>query len=223
MMTVSVVIPTIHACDHLLDPWVESISQYGRTGLLDQIIVEDAGGTYAEQCNRAAERCTGDIIVFANDDMTADGDWLHPLVAPFEDETVGITGARLLYPSGLLQHGGIRLTTDPGWNAFNITEEAYDGPIHAVTGACLAIRRGLFNQLGGFFEGYRNGAEDVDLCLRTWQAGSQVVYCPDSTVIHHESQSGPERWKYIQENVNLFRSRWSFTVGVAWTGDDNRS
>lgn len=201
----------------MLNRCVELVNQSGITPVIEE------GGTFAENCNRGAIGRESDILVFLNDDCEPQDGWLTGLLTLFQDETVGITGARLLYPDGTLQHGGIRLTADPGWNAHNITEEPSDWPIHAVTGACLAIRRDLFNQLGGFHEGYRNGAEDVDLCLKAWQAGYKVVYCPESVVIHHESQSGPLRWKWVNENVQLFRSRWAFSVGVAWIGNDDSS
>jgi GT2 family glycosyltransferase len=80
--------------------------------------------------------------------------------------------------------------------------------VDAVTGACLAIRRTDFEMLGGFDECYWNGYEDVDLCLTARAYGGTVVYEPASVVIHHESQSGPERWTGVAANVARLRDKW---------------
>ena len=106
-MTVSVVIPTINACPELLTRMEDRIRAYERTGTLDQYVVE-AGGTFAENCNAGAKDLTSDILLFLNDDMSLrEEDWLYPLLDPFRDPTVGITGAKLIYPNGQIQHAGI--------------------------------------------------------------------------------------------------------------------
>lgn len=225
-MTVSIVIPTVHANDAMLQACLDILGD-GEA----PVFVEE-GGTFAENCNVGAAKSASDIIVFLNDDIQiSDLDWLDALIAPFSDESVGIVGCRLVYPwdgdwdqvkvggESQLQHAGIGLTVDPGWNAYNIRQEMPEGLVHAVTGACLAIRRTLFNELGGFHEGYKNGAEDVELCLQAWRHGSTVWYTPHATLIHHESQS-PGRWDHVNANIELFRSRWTFSVGVAFNGPD---
>jgi GT2 family glycosyltransferase len=78
-----------------------------------------------------------------------------------------------------------------------------------VTGACLAIRADTFAALGGFDEGFVNGYEDVDLCLACLGAGLRVVYEPASTITHHESQSGPERFARASDNIARLRNKWS--------------
>ena len=72
----------------------------------------------------------------------------------------------------------------------------------------MAVRRATFDELGGFDTAYWNGNEDVDLCLRIGARGGLVVYRPESVVIHHESQSGPERWARVGDNVRLLTERW---------------
>lgn len=222
MVTVSVIIPTVHSCDQLLEPLVDAISQYGRTGILDQVVVQD-GGTFAESCNAGAKKATGDILIFVNDDCELQQTtWLDELIAPFDDPKVGVVGCRLLYPSGSIQHSGVYFTVEEGWNAHHFHHEREAGPIHAVTGACLAIRRDLFTELGGFNDEYRNGSEDIELCLKAWEAGHTVWYTPAATLIHHESQSSG-RWEHTPHNVALFRSRWVFRVGVEYVGDGSTS
>jgi len=70
------------------------------------------------------------------------------------------------------------------------------------------VHRDLFQQLAGFDESYRNGVEDVDLCLRVRAAGFKVVYEPKSVVYHLEGQS-EGRFNHVSENLKLFFSRWT--------------
>lgn len=208
-MTVSVIIPTLHACDHLLDPLVEAIrSRYGRDGTLDQLIVQE-GGTFAENCNAGAVKCTGDVLLFLNDDIAVpDSDWLTPLLEPFRDWTVAITGAKLLYPNGTIQHAGVYCGIEDGTlTARNVCWNAASGEVQAVTGAAMAIRRSLFtNEV--FDPAYVNGYEDIDLCFRVRAAGYRVIYVAESVLTHHESQSGPARWANVDANVRLLQERW---------------
>jgi hypothetical protein len=60
-------------------------------------------------------------------------------------------------------------------------------PFQVVTGACLLLRRSAFRAVGGFDLRYRNGHEDVDLCLRLREAGHEVRYCADAVLTHLES------------------------------------
>lgn len=143
----------------------------------------------------------GDPIIFLNDDTEPQAGWLGMLDA-FDNPEVGIVGCRLVYADGLIQHAGVYLACEGGTlTAYNVHDDLPSREVEAVTGACLAIRRDLFDELDGFDEGYRNGYEDVDLCLRARAAGWKVWYVAEATVVHHESQSGPRRWESVRENV----------------------
>ena len=111
---------------------------------------------------------------------------------------VGVVGARLVFPDGRLQHGGVLL--GPKGQAVHAmthsaeTEPGYLGQISlprdlsAVTGACLAIRREVFEQVGGLeAEQLRVAWSDIDLCLRVREAGYRVVWLPSAVLIHHEA------------------------------------
>jgi len=204
----SIIIPTINYRPDLLERCVDSVT---RT-LTDQdelLIVEN--GTYAENCNQGARRAAGETLIFLNDDIKIDqDDWLELLLEPFDDPTVGIVGCRLIYPDGRIQHSGVYFEAPDGiLTAYNRTWDADSGPVNAVTGACFAIRETLFTELEGFDTGFRNGYEDVDLCLRAQQAGYQIWYQNACTLIHHESQSGPKRWEHVNDNVERLQQLWS--------------
>jgi hypothetical protein len=76
-----------------------------------------------------------------------------------------------------------------------------------VTAACMLVRRSAFAQANGFDRAFRNGFEDVDLCLRLGESGHEIHYCAKSVVQHLESVS-PGRFKADRENVALYRKRW---------------
>lgn len=197
-----IVIPTIHAQPLLL---VRCVATVRATTGIDPTIVD--GGTFAENCNQGA---TGPgPYVFLNDDTEPAAGWFTPLVDALNDPTIGIAGSRLLYPDGRIQHGGIGFRDRGGLEAFNIIDDLPTRDVPAVTGACLAIRADVFHELGGFNTEYRNGYEDVDLCLRAAEAGYRIRYVAESTVVHHESQSGPARWAHAQDNIALLQTRWS--------------
>lgn len=205
-MTVEIIIPTIGARPDLLDVCLKQL----RATCPEAIVTVESGGTFAENCNAAASRSTADLLVFLNDDTEPQPGWLQALCQPFiDDDTVAITGARLTYPDGTLQHAGVYLMDHDGTiHGHNHQTERPSGPVDAVTGACLAIPRCLFDDLERFDAGYRNGNEDLDLCLKAQLHGWTVWYAANSNVIHHESQSGPARWTHVNENVQRFQDKW---------------
>lgn len=218
-MRASIIVPTINARPDLLAVCTESVE---RTIDLDrdEILVME-GGTFAENCNAGALRAEGEFLLLLNDDCKVDqDDWLGKLLAPFDDPQVGIVGCRLIYPDGRVQHSGVYLeAADWGLNAVNRTWDADSGQVNAVTGACLAIHKPLFMELDGLDEGFRNGLEDIDLCLRAQQAGYSVWYENGVTLVHHESMSGELRWKWCSDNIQRFVEMWH--VGEAGSDSAN--
>lgn len=168
---------------------------------------EDKEG-FAVTCNKGAKaEAKADLLVFLNDDTIPQPGWLEPLVEAAQRH--GIAGAHLIYPDGSTQHSGVFLRRQPELTAYNRKRPAPSGEVPCVTGACLAIRRDLWDQLGGFDEGFVNGYEDVDLCLRAREAGHSVWFCAESVVIHLESQSPPDlRFGHAAENIDLLQQRW---------------
>jgi hypothetical protein len=130
---------------------------------------------FAAMNNLGARHATGDVLIFMNDDVQPlDVGWLSAMLAHANRREVGAVGAKLLYPSGAVQHAGIVIGImegaghlhrhtfgSPYWNWLPFTRN-----VCAVTGACLAIRREVFAELGGFDESFPVNYNDVDLCLR---------------------------------------------------------
>ncbi len=165
---------------------------------------------FARGCNTGAAVASGDVLVFLNNDTEVTPGWLEPILAGFDDPAVGIVGNRLVYGDGRIQHAGI-YTDSPGGTltAYNVLTDEPSRFVEGVTGACLAIRAGVFRDLGGFDAGFYNGYEDVDLCLAATQAGWKIWYTAESTVVHYESQSGPSRWAAVRQNVARLQEKWA--------------
>jgi GT2 family glycosyltransferase len=176
---------------------------------------------FAAACNQGARAAQGRIIVHLNNDTVATNGWLAHLLAPFADPTVGITGAKLLFPNGTIQHAGVvafpnRLGPE-GLLPYHLFWGARaDLPgvqgrleLDAVTGACLATPRDLFLDLGGFDEAFWNGYEDVDYCYRVRARGLRIMYEPAALLTHFESQSGIQRKRRLAHNMRELAQRWS--------------
>ncbi|MBT3346353.1 MAG: glycosyltransferase [Gemmatimonadetes bacterium] len=178
-----------------------------------RVLSNDRNLGFARACNQGAADARGEYVLFLNNDTVPHAEWLAAMVDVADsDPTIGVVGARLLYPDGTVQHAGIELVE--GVPDHVLRGVAADDPrvtgqrdLDMVTGACLMIRRDLFAQIGGFDAQFVNGVEDVDLCLRARQQGYRVVYCGDAVVDHHEAQT-MGRFDHVQENVRRFVERW---------------
>ena len=211
---------------------VDNGSTDGTAGFLAQLggdvrIITNAENVgFAKACNQGAALAKGKYLVFLNNDTIPQSGWLNALVAEAEsDASVGIVGSKLLYPDGTIQHAGVvrdcqYLLPYHIYKSFAGEHPAVNQrrEFQIVTAACLLIRRSLFEEVGKFDEGYLNGLEDADLCLKVRERGYQVVYQPRSVVVHLESQT-PGRKAHESENSAHFLNRWG---GQWWAGDEDR-
>jgi len=196
----------------------------GDPGPMDRLLARFPGSRvsysgpfhFAKMNNLGAKRASGDVLVFLNDDVEPlTPAWLEELVAHAARPEVGVVGAKLLYPSGAIQHAGIVIGIMDGaghlhrdtfaalyWNWLPFTRN-----VSAVTGACLAMRRAVFEELGGFDESFPVNYNDVDLCLRAQQAGYQVVLEPAAVLRHEECRSRRPGVRF--EERERFEHRWA--------------
>lgn len=172
---------------------------------------------FAAGCNAGARAARGSLLLFLNNDTTVGSRWLAPLREALRDSGVGAAGPLLLYPDGRNQHCGIcfSLFGNPGhlYARFPGNHPALRRrhELQAITGACLALRRTDFEACGGFHEGYRNGYEDMDLCLALRRRGLALRVIPESVVTHHEGLT-PGRKAHNEVNADFFAARWGDTV-----------
>lgn len=168
---------------------------------------------FARSCNAGADAAHSEVIVFLNNDTFVLEGWLPNLLKPFGDASVKVTGSRLLYPSGHLQHAGVAFNEIGPFHAFmglpgNLPFAQERRDYQVVTGASMAIRADEFKALGGFDTSYLNSFEDVDLCLRVGQRGGRVVYVPDSVAYHFESMTEGRLDETDRRNYEHFMARW---------------
>lgn len=184
-----------------------------------QIIRNEENRGFAKACNQGAQVARGRYLVFLNNDTIPLKGWLNALVQEVEvHQDVGVVGSKLLYADGTVQHAGVVFSRAWLTPYHHHRRVAADLPFinqrrefQSVTAACMLVRRDLFLTVGGFDERYRNGFEDVDLCLKIKQQGWRVVYQPNSVLYHLESQT-PGRKDHDVENHRLFTARW----GACW-------
>jgi GT2 family glycosyltransferase len=186
--------------------------------------VDNNGFNFSRLINDGVRRSTGEVVVVFNDDIEPiQADWLHRMVESVLRSDVGAIGARLIYPDGSIQHAGVVLgvggIAGHLWKGMSAGEAAsspyvmYPGERQAVTGACLAVRRELFDRLGGLDENYPVALNDIDFCLRAREAGYHNIYRGDAVLIHHESQSrgvdlAPAARQRAAAEGERFLSRW---------------
>jgi GT2 family glycosyltransferase len=153
--------------------------------------------------NLAARECEADVLVFLNNDTIAiSPDWLDALVSEAMRPDVGVVGCRLIYADSALQHAGFVsldardhfLTHEgvgaPGSDAGYLGRHALVHEAIAVTGACMAMRKDVFQRLGGFDAArFPIEGNDVDLCFKARAAELKVLYSPNATLYHLESRS----------------------------------
>lgn len=181
-------------------------------------LLNDENLGFGKACNRGVAAARGRYVALLNNDTVPHPGWLSELVRTLEDDaSIGLVGARLLYPDGRVQHAGMTFGDDLR-TAHVYRHAPADHPAvleprdyPAVTGACVLMPRALWQELGGLDEGYRHYVEDVDLCMRVWEAGYRVRYCPSSVVTHFEQASAPDRgWvdALVEEGWQRFFARW---------------
>jgi glycosyltransferase involved in cell wall biosynthesis len=190
-----------------------------------QILTDPDEFNFSRLINRGARAARGQILAFVNDDIeTEKPEWLREMVSHAVRPTVGAVGARLWYPDGRLQHAGVVLGLNGiAGHAFQYFLPEPVAPMNrtfvlaqnysAVTGACMVLRKKIFDDLGGFDETLPNDFNDVDFCLRLRERGWQVIWTPYADLMHHESASRGrdsgtlERAKWLGEAADM-QKRW---------------
>ena len=173
---------------------------------------------FSYMCNWGAKEAQGDYLLFLNDDMEiVDADWLILLMEKAVLPYVGAVGAKLLYPdTDIIQHAGItNLRVGPAHKLqfAHDKEDHYFGQnrgVHdmlGVTGACLLVRKTLFEKVGGFDETLAVAFNDVDLCYKIYEEGYYNVVRNDLFLFHHESLSRGKDGESEEKQLRLLREK----------------
>lgn len=183
---------------------------------------------YSKINNFAVGKTKSDYICLLNNDVeVVSPDWLYEMLSHAQRPGVGAVGARLWYPNGQLQHGGVVLglggvagvaghahkyisRSDPGYMGRAKLAQEFS----AVTAACLVVARESFELVGGLTEDLKVAFNDVDFCLKLVERGYRNVWTPFAELIHHESLSRGLDTTKIQikraaGEVLYMRNRWN--------------
>jgi GT2 family glycosyltransferase len=168
--------------------------------------------------NMGSQNSDGELLLFLNDDIEiVSKSWLKEMIKQASREEIGVVGSLLLYLDGRIQHAGVFLV-DHGGGARHIFHKQEPGnniyhsldlctrEVTAVTGACMMVRRELFIKLGQFDESLSMVGNDIDLCLKSIEAGHRNIWTPHSKLIHHESVS--RKNKPIEKDEKSMWDRW---------------
>lgn len=179
--------------------------------------------------NYAVEFAKGDMLLFLNNDMEViSPDWIEELLMYAQNEDVGIVGAKLYYQSGAIQHAGvcIGLTGVAAHYFEGVPDDfnGYFGRMHclqnlcSVTGACIMLRREVFEKVNGFDEALAVAYNDLDLCLKIFKSGYSIIWTPYSKLYHYESITRgysfttEEKQKKDKEECIRFLESWNYIV-----------
>ena len=154
---------------------------------------------FSQKCNVGALRATGERLVFLNDDVEVISDrWLENLVGPLDEPDVGLTGAKLYFSDGSIQHAGHGYWGRHYHHPFRFRTREDSGPfgelivnreVTGVTAACAATRREVFLGIGGFTEALPSNFNDVDFCYKVARHGYRTVWVANCELFHFESQT----------------------------------
>ena len=230
---ISIIVP-VHDCRELTEACFESLTRTVHCRH-EVIVVDDASGAetreylaglggvfrvvrqdenlgFARSVNRGASLAEGDRLLFLNSDTVLTPGWLEPMLELLDSSpTVGAVGNVQVNPrNGLVDHAGVFFDLNgmpthahknrryPPRGAFRERK--------AASAACLLMRAKVFRDFSGFDQDYRNGMEDIDLCVRLCLAGFRILVSHRSIILHHVSQS-PGRHVHNDANTLIFASR----------------
>lgn len=181
---------------------------------------------YSRVNNFGVKAAAGDYILLLNNDtQVITVNWIEELLMYAQREDVGAVGAKLYYGNKTIQHAGVVLQLGAhrtaGHSHYGQHREnlgymgrlCYAQDVSAVTGACLLVRKKLFEEVGGLDESFAISLNDVDFCLKLREKGLLNVFTPFAELYHFESVSRGlddqgEKAKRYNDESERFRKKW---------------
>jgi len=200
---------------------------------------------FSKACNIGVQAAKNELVLLLNNDVEPiNSDWLGQMAAELDDETIGVTGALLLFPDGFVQHGGVTLGAGSvARHTFHFRHPkagedfgllAQRREVSAVTGACLLTRKTLWNSVGGMDEEFLKVAfNDVDYCLKVLMSGHKIIWTPYACLTHLESVSRrgddtPEKKARFAAEEKYMHEHWGklllsdpyYNPNLSFSGED---
>lgn len=190
-----------------------------------KVVYWDGIFNYAAINNFGAKHAAGEYYLLLNNDVELiSPDIFESMLGYCMRQDVGIVGAKLYYPDNTIQHAGVLVgaggVADHVFKNMNSYEPGYMGraissqDLTCVTGACLMIKKSVFEEVGGLTEEFAVAYNDVDLCLKVIESGKLVVFDAFVELYHYESKSRgyedtPEKLMRFSQEMELLSTKWN--------------
>lgn len=182
-----------------------------------RVVLNPMNVGFARANHAGVALATGDVLALVNNDLIFSPGWLEPMLALLQNRQLGagvVGNVQTRVVDGAVDHAGVQVDALGHVTHVQALPHAATAYSHvfAVTGACLLVRRDVFEAAGGFDEGFVNGCEDIDLCFRVRASGNSIYVANTSCIQHHVSLSrGTESLQNVRNSRYLF-SRWRKTI-----------
>ncbi len=189
-----------------------------------RVLKYDQPFNYSAINNYAVKHANGEVLILLNNDIEIlTPDWLEEMVSHALRKDIGCVGAKLYYPTQIQHAGVVTGIGGVAGHAHKYFAKEHAGYFKrlmiaqnysAVTAACLAVRKSVFEQVGGLNESDLTVAfNDVDFCLRVQELGYRNLWTPYVEMIHHESisrghEDTPEKQARFNSEVSYMKTRW---------------
>ena len=189
-----------------------------------KILKYDSDFNYSAINNFTVSKAKGEIILLMNNDVEVISEnWLTEMLSYFALEDTAVVGAKLLYPDDRIQHAGIVLGIGgvaghphkflPASAMGYMSKAQLVQNVSAVTGACMAVRKSVYEEVGGLDEKLKVAFNDVDFCIKVREAGYKLVFTPFAQLYHHESKSrgsdmDPDKIQRFQSEIDYMQKKW---------------
>ena len=176
---------------------------------------------FSKLVNYGVKNSTGSLVLLLNNDTEViSPDWIESMIEQAQRNSIGVVGAQLIFPNDTIQHCGVVLGME-GTSGHSFIGYKKDAPgysnliqstnnVTALTGACIMIRKDLYNEVGGFDEEFAVEFNDIDFCLKIKEKGFNNIYLPHVKLYHYESLSRGNQVSStrLRKEINLVKQRW---------------
>ena len=206
--------------------YYDSISKHPRI----KVVKYEGTFNYSAINNFGAKSADGEYLILLNNDTEViTRSWIEELLMYSQRDDVGAVGCMLYYPDYTIQHAGVVLGLGAhrtaGHSHYGMAKEnlgymgrlCYAQNVSAVTGACMMVKKELFDKVGGLSEEFTVALNDVDFCLKLRELGLLNVFTPFAELFHYESASrgtdvtddaSKENAERYNKESELFKSKW---------------
>lgn len=200
---------------------------------IGRIIQNKKNGGYGAACNVGASVATGDFLIFLNADTEVTKGWIEPMIDLFSNPKVGMVANLHLKRgggwNGFIESAGSEWRWGDNSSFVHIGRHSFrkkgiaspfsmenapkeilqDREIEMATGCCFAMKKSLFDYIGGFNLNYKIGYwEDSELCMNVRELGYTIMFTPKSVIFHKLGHTNSGGHKFFNHNREFFKNKW---------------